>query len=256
MYFTQHPNADAMTFSFVAAAASVAVPAGKTKLATLICVEAPGCDAADRIISGAAKGLGFTHVYRGRASVAQPDYTAECLSARNGGADVFLALLDKLSLGRLAAACARQGYRPQFAHAATAQVDDSKNDPNLAGLTASSNVFPYFQGNTPATAEFREALRSYGAAVQLGIGVATGWTAGKLLERAAANLPEPPTTAAILQGLWAVKTDDLGGLTLPLTFQESGPTKPTSSCWFNLAVKAGAWISPDGFQRHCRDIAS
>jgi branched-chain amino acid transport system substrate-binding protein len=251
MYFTQQSNGDAMFYSFIASAADVAIPHGRKKLATLVCVEAPDCDPADKIMSGAAGSLGFSHVYRGRASVAQPDFTAECLSARNAGAEVFLVLLDRLSLGRVAAACARQGFRPQFAHVATAQGDDSKKDPNLEGLSASSNVFPYFQTGTPASDEFQAALRSYGGAVSLGIGTATGWTAGKLLEKATANLPEPPTSQAVLAGLWTIKNDTLGGLTLPLTFQESGPVKPTSTCWFNMIVTKGAWVSPDGYQLRC-----
>jgi branched-chain amino acid transport system substrate-binding protein len=251
MYFTQQSNGDAMFYSFIASPADINVPKGKKKLGTLVCVEAPDCDPADKIMSGAAKRLGFEHVYRGRASVAQPDYTAECLSARNGGVEVFLVLLDRLSLGRVAAACARQGFRPTFAHVATAQGDDSKKDPNLEGLSASSNVFPYFQSGTPASDEFQAALRSYSGAVSLGIGTATGWTAGKLLEKAAAKLPEPPTSQAILEGLWSIKNDDLGGLTLPLTFQESGPTKPTSTCWFNMVVRKSEWTTPDGYRLRC-----
>jgi len=63
-------------------------------------------------------------------------------------------------------------------------------------------------------------------------------------------MPEPPTTAAILKGLWSLQNDDLGGITHALTFAQ-GKTAPRVACWFNVATKGGAWISPDGFQRHC-----
>jgi branched-chain amino acid transport system substrate-binding protein len=74
--------------------------------------------------------------------------------------------------------------------------------------------------------------------------------AGKLLERAGRALPEPPTSHAVLEGLWSVNDDDLGGLTYPLTFVRDQPTEP-KACWFNLVIQGGAWLSPDNFARHC-----
>ena len=113
------------------------------------------------------------------------------------------------------------------------------------------NVFPFFQTGTPATDEYRDALRTQGGGkVVAGVGTATGWVGGKLLEKASAGLPEPPTSDAILKGLWALRNDDLGGLTHPLAFvPEQSATK--LACWFNVTTKSGNWVSPDGFQRHC-----
>ena len=71
-----------------------------------------------------------------------------------------------------------------------------------------------------------------------------------MLEKAGAALPEPPTSQAILQGLWSLKNDDLGGITQPLTFVQ-GKTADKVACWFNIATKSGSWTSPDGFKRHC-----
>jgi branched-chain amino acid transport system substrate-binding protein len=72
----------------------------------------------------------------------------------------------------------------------------------------------------------------------------------KLFEKAAANLPEPPTSEAVLRGLWSLRNDDLGGLTYPITFIENQPA-PLVNCWWTLRIKEGSWISPDRFQRHC-----
>jgi branched-chain amino acid transport system substrate-binding protein len=81
-----------------------------------------------------------------------------------------------------------------------------------------------------------------------------GWVAAKLLEKAAARMSEPPTSEAILKGLWSIKNDDLGGLAYPLTFNENQTATP-QSCWFNVAVKKGSWISPDGFKVNCGEKA-
>jgi len=62
----------------------------------------------------------------------------------------------------MVSSCARQGYRPSYA-LYTAEIKESfKDDPNLAGLTASVSTFPYFQTGTAATDEFQQAVRSYG----------------------------------------------------------------------------------------------
>ena len=256
MYFTQHAQAEAFFFSTLSVAAEANVPAGRTKLGTVICVEAPDCDGFDRTFKRHAKALGMELVYAGRTSLAQPDFTAECLAARNAGVQVFLVVLDKLSVSRVANACARQGYRPALSHIGfTAQSEDQKRDSNLEGMSTPSDVFPYFQSGTPATDEFQRALRSHGKGMILGVGIASGWTTGKMFERAAANLPEPATSEAVLQGLWSFNNENLGGLTMPLTFVKDQPLgPPTVSCYWPLLIQKGAWTSPNAFAGRCVDI--
>jgi branched-chain amino acid transport system substrate-binding protein len=251
MYFPQSSAGDALTYTFVASIAQLMVPAGKKKLGTLVCAEAQICTDADRIFGDNAPKLGFDHVYRAKASLTQPDFTAECLAARNAGVEVFFIMLVTNTTQRAAASCARQGYRPNFATASAIVADRLKDDPNFDGLVAPSQVFPWYQTGTPATDEYQQAMRTFGKDVAPGAAPPVGWAAGKLMERAAANLPEPPTSAAILEGLWALKADTLGGITAPLTFVRDQPPTPVS-CWFNMAIRDGAWVSPDGFRMHCR----
>jgi branched-chain amino acid transport system substrate-binding protein len=56
-----------------------------------------------------------------------------------------------------------------------------------------------------------------------------GWVATQLFEDAAANVPDPTTSHAILNGLWTIRNDDLGGTTYPLTFVE-GEATPEQYC--------------------------
>jgi branched-chain amino acid transport system substrate-binding protein len=250
MYFLQVSSGTAFVTTFILSTAQLAVPAGKTRLGLLACAEAQACADADRIFPDRAKGLGLDLVYKGRASIAQPDFTAECLAARNAGVQTFFVMMDGNSVGRIGNSCARQGFKPQFASASSIILDRFKTDPNLDGLYGSNQTFPYFQDSTPATAEFQQALKAFGGGVTLGSGVAVGWTAGKLLERAGQAMPEPPTTEAILRGLWSIKNDTLGGLTYPLTFTEGKPSE-RKLCWFNVQVLNGKWTSPDGNKLSC-----
>lgn len=251
MYFPQASHGLETFGAALQAAAQQAVPAGKVKLATLACVETQVCADGERVWAAEAQAVGFQLVSRSRPSLTQPDFTAECLAARNAGAQVVMVGLDTASIGRVAASCARQGYRPVYATLSALIADRMKTDANLDGMVGSSNVFPYFQSGTPASDEYQQAMRDYGPHVEPGAAPATGWVSAKLFEKAAAHLPEPPTADAVLAGLWTLRDDTLGGLTQPLTFVKDQPAKRLR-CWFTLTIHNGAWVSPDLYQQHCR----
>jgi branched-chain amino acid transport system substrate-binding protein len=249
MMFPATVNGDAALRVFLESVAKRLVPAGKTKLGVLTCAEAQVCKDADRVFAAHAKAFGFNQVYRAQFSITQPDFTAECLAMRNAGVEVAQITASPSIFRNIVSACARQSYRPTYGMMLSMVDAEQKDDANLAGAVASSVAFPYFQSGTPATDEFATAFRAYGGGVAPGLGIAQGWTGAKLLEKATARLPEPPTTTAILDGLWSIKNDDLGGLTGPLTFT-ADQSAPAVACWFDLEMKGG-WRSPDNFTRHC-----
>ena len=72
----------------------------------------------------------------------------------------------------------------------------------------------------------------------------------ELLGAAARRLPATPTSADILEGVWALNGDDLGGLTAPLRFKRDAPTVP-SVCYWQVVVADNSYKSPDNGQRYC-----
>jgi branched-chain amino acid transport system substrate-binding protein len=251
MYFMQGPAGDYLVYTMLTMAGKIQVPLGKTKLGLLACAEVVACQRADDIRAKHAGRLGFQSVYAGKASIAQPDFTAECLAARNAGTQTFVVIMDTNSLGRVAAACNRQGFRPTYVNVAGNLLNSLAGNPDFEGLLGNSNVSPFFQTDTPVTAEFHTAVKTYGQKAEMGVGLITGWVAGKLLERAGAQLPEPPTTEALLKGLWSIKNDTLGGLSpQALTFTENRPAAGMA-CWYAVEIRKGAWASPDRFSAHC-----
>jgi branched-chain amino acid transport system substrate-binding protein len=253
MYFPQMTVGRPIAYIYLVGVAQQLVPQGKGKLGIITCVEVQICVDADQIWTKYAGRVGFELVYHGRATLTQPDYTAQCLNARSAGAQVIVTSNDPNSVGRLAASCARQDYHPTFGLHALLTADRMKGDPNIDGAAVVSNVFPHYQTGTPATDEFQQAMRASGRGEAIEPQTAAGWVSGKLLERAGLNLPEPPTSAALLEGLWSLKGDTLGGLTQPLSFTKDQPAVPRA-CWFNSVVKAGAWVSPDAFAQACREV--
>ena len=250
MYFVQMSHGAALARTFTPSIARQAIPRGLTKVGTLVCVEQASCNEIEKEVATAAAANGLKAVYKGRTSITQPDFTAECLAARNAGAEIILVVLDPNSIRRVAKSCNRQSYKPMFAIIGVAQDDSMKDTPELDGTVVSTGIFPYLQTGTPATDEFHRARQTYSAATPLSVGLAAGWTAGKLLERAAARLPEPPTREGLLAALWTIKSDNLGGLSYPLSFTENQPAKQ-EACWFDIALHQGSWVSPDGYKLHC-----
>ena len=250
MYFPVAATGSALNRIFAPSIAQIAIPHGRTKLGIVVCAETPSCDETAGVIAEDAPKRGLTVAYRARMSVAQPDYTAECLAARNNGVNILFIAIDGSGYRRFVLSCARQGYRPSLAMVAAATDTSHSLDPNFDGAMTASTVFPYFQDGTPATDEYQVAAKRYGGGrFAQGNGPALGWTAGKLLERAAAQLPEV-TSRSLLARLWTVKADNLGGLTYPLTFVAEKPN-PSQACWFLQTVEEKRWTSPDGFQVHC-----
>jgi branched-chain amino acid transport system substrate-binding protein len=249
MYFPQASSGLGMYHGGLFGAAERVVPAGKTKLGTLVCAEAQDCADAGQYWSKQARQAGFEQVYQARISLAQPDFTAECLAARNAGTQVLLFATDPNTVSRFAASCARQDYRPVYAGPSGVLTDRFKDDPNMGGVVGGMNVFPYWESGTPPTDEFHRVMKTYGKGVAINVTASTSWVAGKLLEKATTDLPEPPTSEAILKGLWSIKDDTLEGLTQPLTFVEDRPATPIG-CWFSVAVENRSWVS--GSKMACR----
>jgi len=226
---------------------------GVKKYGLIACTEAQVCNDTDRLNGNAdnVKAAGLELVYKSRASLAQPDFTAECIGARNAGVEILQIALDGNSVARVAASCARQNYKPLFSVFGAIAFDKMKDNPDLDGLTVNANGFPYFICGDPATAEFCDAQRQYGPVQVYGIGNSIGWIAGKAFELAAQHVSDTnPTSAEILNGLWSFKNETLGGLTHPLTFTK-GQNAPRMACWWQLILVKGKWTAPNGIKVAC-----
>lgn len=65
------------------------------------------------------------------------------------------------------------------------------------------------------------------------------------------NLPDRPTSEDVLNGLWAINGDNLGGLTYPLHFPKEQPS-PRKSCWGVVVIKDKGFIAPYGSTLTCK----
>lgn len=235
------------------------VDAGHTKLGLLYCVEIAACSVANKAINsdGLAAKAGANVVYNSAISLTQTDFTAQCQSAKNAGADQLGLAMDGSSMARVARSCAAVGYRPALGGIGGTISPGQAEDPNLRafGLSTASGTAPWTVFDTPGLRAYKAAMETYapgeadsGSSVQI-------WTAGKLFEAAVAKLGDaaasrPLTAAMIIDGLHRISHETLGGLTGPLSFL-NGPT-PSNGCFFYEKLTDAGWTAPRGSKPECR----
>ena len=250
-YFPQAPSGSRMMLGMLAATANLMIPENKKKLGIIACAEAQVCRDADRIWSQQAAAYGFELVYDGKTSVAQPDFTAECLAARSAGVQVAILGMPGADMRRLAASCARQGIKFTYSLAAPDVKAEMADDPNFSNSAfVGFNGFPWTERGTPATAEFQDVIAKY-LRIEPAAPTTLGWISGKLFEKVASTVTGPPSAQALLEGLWTIKNETLGGLTAPLTYTKGQPAQ-MPVCWFELVIKDGRWVALNPGAARCR----
>ena len=254
MYFGNGPHVQALIYGTVQEMASL----GKKKLAVLYCAEVQSCGDVAGWAKTAAKDFGVEVVYEQKISVAQPDFTAECLSAKNAGADTLWPANDGNSTGRMATSCKRQGYTPLYVNAHSTQSANMSGFDGLeGGLYGTTPQAPWFLTNeTPGIKEYRDALNRLAPQHKPGQEVINGWSSGKLFEKALTNLGATPakvTSADVLRGLYTISNDTIGGLLPPITFTSGQTGSPVGQCWFVDQVKDKEWVAPHGATPVCTD---
>jgi branched-chain amino acid transport system substrate-binding protein len=251
MFFPQAGGEQALVWGMVANGAAT----GKRRFGSLACRESEGCTNADRywFDRGWVTEAGMEPAYRARISIAQPDYTAECLTAQRAGVEVLAVVADGATARRVAVSCARQGYQPILSIAGPA-VDERLTGGGanevLEGTLGTVATFPYVLHDSPATEEFRATMARFGTGESLSASMAQGWVSAKLFEKAAAGA-EPFTSERILDGLWRLSDETLGGLTAPRTFVREGKN-PDVRCFFVMKLSGAVWTAPRGSELVCR----
>jgi branched-chain amino acid transport system substrate-binding protein len=249
MYFSSGSPYPAMSLGALKGLADL----GHKKQAIVYCVEAEQCGAWRTIAKAHAAEQGVEIVYEAQVSLAQPDFTAECIQAQRNGATGIQSAVDGPSIARLARSCAQQGYKPQYMGISLAIIDSISKEPALEGLFAPQGNFPFTSSSTPYEAEYQETRQKLAPSLANSPAVATVWAAGALLREVVKGAPLPAgkvTSADLLKGLYTIKGNNLNGLSgVPLTFVEG--KKVLTNCFFYIKLTGGKWTAPYGSTTKC-----
>lgn len=194
--------------------------------------------------------VGMQVVYYADVSIAQPDYTAEVISARNSGADVVMMQIDWPSIARVIRSAQRQGWRPVFSASGAVYEPGFAELPEAEGTLGFANVAPY--DISPSMKPYIDAVKRYVPGGKLGDFGAMVWAGGKLFETIAPHLGEPATRAQIFEGLYGLRNDTLGGVVPPLMFPR-GRHDDVNLCAAPIRVSRGGFATPSGEPFVCID---
>jgi branched-chain amino acid transport system substrate-binding protein len=241
----------------VLGAIKVQADRGFTKVATIYCVEAKPCtDAVDVINRGKDK-IGITEVYKTQVSITSTDYSAQCQAAKNAGAQQLLLAIDASAISRLIRSCKALGYTPAISTSPIAVGSSVTSDQNVqqATLSVGSATAPWTETGLPAQQRYHDAFARYASGIQVDGATNIPWVSGELLAKAISNLGAeatgPITTDLVLKGLGTIKKDNLGGLTIPLTFKPGQANAGPYPCWFPVLLTTKGWQATQGNKATC-----
>lgn len=215
----------------------------KRKMAILYCREASSCkQQRDRALQFASL-YGVTIVYEAQVSIAQPDFTAEVISARNAGAEIVTMLTDEQTIVRVARSAKRQGWSPVVTGTYTANAEVVQQ-PDAEGVLGMAATVPY--RSSPKMVPYLEAVKRYVPDGALGGYGATAWVQLKLIERLSVGFADRnPTTQDYLDALYALRGETIGGLVPPITFNQ-GPHAHVNMCGYPIKVVNAKLTAPLG----------
>ncbi len=237
------------TFNYTnSVGAIIAKNAGVKKMAALYCVEVNIC--AESVHDGekVAAHYGITYVYTAGIGFAAPNYTAQCLAAKQSGATGMTVGDASSVVEHVVQDCATQGYTPRQLSSDGTVANAWLKIPAFNGNIDSQSDFLWFVHNA-ATATMYDALNKYAPQVPSGPNfgeiVLQSWADGVLLQEAvkAADVTAstPVTSAAIRKGLYALPANEtLGGLSPALHFVKGQPAN--NSCFYVMGVKDGKFV--------------
>ena len=229
----------------------------KPKMALFYCTEVAVCQDTKTQMHAYAATAKVDLVYDAQVSLAQPDFTAQCLNAQRAGAQAVMIVMDGGSLARIARDCSRQNYHPAIWTGASVFTDAQKSNPDLQGMRAVAQTFPWMLSATPAQRAYQDALHRYDPSAPPAGTASMAWTSGELFRAAVESQGKratqgPITTQLVLDGLYSLRGAVLGGLApSSLSFQQSSSGHPGARCYWIVGVSGGAWVANNGDRQVC-----
>jgi branched-chain amino acid transport system substrate-binding protein len=252
-YFAQGPSEKTWNEILL----QVAKKRGQTKIGGIYCAEVPACAGALQTTKALAAPLGMKLVSNSSASSTAADYTAQCLAAKQAGAqalDISAATQVQLNV---ATSCAKQNFRVPLLVGNIEFNNSWLKVPATDGSYGVMPVFPFTDSSSPATKAFQAAMSQYLPSVKssstFGAENASAWVSGALFAAAAkaGDMGNTPSSAGILKGLYALKGSTLGGLSGPLSYVQGADPNVNNKCAFQLAIANGKFTEPNGGKPTC-----
>jgi branched-chain amino acid transport system substrate-binding protein len=232
---------------FVASQVDAAKLSGGTKLGTVVCAERAACQQGIPLFESAARAAGLSVAGSETVAGDSSSYTTYCRTLKDAGADVVILNTAGPVIDHFIKDCSKLNYKPKYVFSG-----DVFQPSLISSATEGSYIVsggPLWFGDQPNHADFLAALKQYTKVDPNGFASRT-WQAGLLFAAAARNVSDQPTAAEILDGLYALQGETLGGWSVPLTYQR-GAGNSIGTCDWIAQIKGGKLIAPKGYGPVC-----
>jgi len=236
---------------FLATYAYAAKKVGAKNIGNFYCAESASCQAAIPILKQAATSLGLKVGYVAEISASSPNYTAQCLAAKDAGISGLL-IGEGVSTDLVVAAdCTQQGYYPYYLEGDGAVAKSFTTAPGFdRHFIGFEQDIPFFTHSNSGIEVMDKTLARYADSVlrspNYGEQEVEMWVSGLLLEAAVkagkAGEHGPVTTDQLYKGLYALHGTTLGGMAPPLSYK-AGHTHGIE-CWFWIGIKNHRFVTP------------
>jgi branched-chain amino acid transport system substrate-binding protein len=228
---------------------------GFKNIGSLACAEAAQCAAANGLIKNLSEKANLDYAYGGLVSSTAPDYTANCLAAKEADAKLIVLLIATADQGnKIADDCSRQNYTPGWFIPGEA-IGSGYLTKAFNGTYNAVGVQPWFSKDKTMK-DFHAAMKKYAKGVNideadLPMNSVDAWASGLMFQKAVelSGATGVPTTADVLAGLAKFNNETLGGVASGLTY--SDPANKNQYCYFTILIKNEKFTLPDGAKPSC-----
>jgi branched-chain amino acid transport system substrate-binding protein len=219
--------------------------AGATKVAVVLCTEVAACAQAQGFFKVMAESVGLQQVYTTLSSRTQVSYTAECLAAKNAGADAVASFVNNTVLSR---DCGRQDYHPLYINSLLLpEPGVVAISPELERTVGASAQWPCYLAESPGPVkEYLAAMKKYGHGEwnpggsgfdQVADVPCVAWVGGVAFAKAIQNLGVTADAVVssedVIRGLSMFQDETLGGIAPKVTLSDGTKPNPQVQCmWF------------------------
>jgi branched-chain amino acid transport system substrate-binding protein len=250
-FYPSGQTPDSISESLVATAKA----AGAKTIGALYCTEAPSCLDLVAPFKSIGDQLGVPNVYKASISATAPNYTAQCVAAKNAGVSA-LAIADvSAAIVKVGGDCDRQGFDPIYVTAGTGFAMSMAKAAGVGkNLWSAYPTLPFFS-DAPIVKTMQQTVEKYHPGLQAKDDAwsqvaVQAWTGGLLIEAAVkAGGSGDVSAATITSGLNSLKNETLGGWSPPLSFTAGQPH--VVNCWFTAQVENGTPTVTNGGKTTC-----
>jgi branched-chain amino acid transport system substrate-binding protein len=232
---------------------------GVKKVGVILCTEVPACAQAQPLFKADAQSVGMDPVYNALASQTQASYTAECLAAKQAGAEAMAVFVNVPVFVR---DCSRQNFKPKWISADGGPIVSTiKAVPALGNAVGSSEHWNCAGPETPQTKAYNLAMKKYAPQWLPGGSkyITTGencleWDSAMGLRQAILNANVASSAAVtsedVIRGLAMFKNQSVGAYSPPMTFSDGTKPNPIAKCIYLYKYKGTTLIPVPGTTKY------